>query len=55
LAGELAFDRERLVAWATAQAVLGAWWSVEDHGRGWESGITQAELMVEITRGGSGR
>ncbi len=54
LAEELGFDRERLLAWALAQAVLGAWWSVEDHGHGWEWGIAEARLMAEVTRDGSG-
>ena len=45
LAEELDFDRARLVGWGVAQAVLSAWWSVEDHGHGWESAIACAELL----------
>jgi streptomycin 6-kinase len=48
LAEELSFDRKRLRAWAIAQAVLSAWWSLEDHGHGWESGIAFAELLSAI-------
>jgi streptomycin 6-kinase len=48
LADELGFDRARLRGWALAQAVLSAWWSIEDHGRGWEYGIACAELLAGI-------
>ena len=47
LAEELRFDRERLRSWALAQAVLSAWWSLEDHGRGWEWAISCAELLSQ--------
>ncbi len=47
LAEELGFDRERLVGWGVAQAVLSAWWSFEDHGHGWEPGIALAEILAE--------
>jgi streptomycin 6-kinase len=43
---ELGIDRERLRAWGFAQAVLSAWWSVEDSGYGWEGAITIAEALV---------
>jgi len=45
LAEALGFDRERLRAWGFAQAVLSAWWSLEDHGHGWEGAIACAELL----------
>jgi streptomycin 6-kinase len=45
LSDELGFDRARVRGWALAQAVLSAWWSYEDHGRGWEFAITCAELL----------
>lgn len=48
LAEELGFDRERLLGWGLAQAVLAAWWSFEDHGHGWESGIACAELLAAL-------
>ena len=44
---ELGFDRERLRSWGIAQAVLSAWWSIEDHGYGWEEAIRFAELLAE--------
>jgi streptomycin 6-kinase len=48
LAEELGFDRARLRGWGLAQAVLSAWWSFEDHGHGWEWGLTCAELLAEM-------
>ncbi|MCJ7533681.1 MAG: aminoglycoside phosphotransferase family protein [Anaerolineales bacterium] len=44
-AEELGFDRQRLRAWGLAQAVLSAWWSIEDHGYGWEQAMACAELL----------
>jgi hypothetical protein len=29
--------------------MLSAWWTVEDHGQGWEETIACAELLAEIT------
>ena len=48
LAGDLGFERTRLVGWGLAQAVLSAWWSFEDHGHGWESAIACAELLAGL-------
>lgn len=45
LAEELGLDRERLRGWGMAQAVLSAWWSIEDHGYGWEPAIACAEVL----------
>ncbi len=50
LAEALGFDRERLLGWGLAQAVLSAWWSFEDHGHGWESGIACAELLAALEK-----
>jgi len=44
----LGFDRQRLIGWGVAQAVLSAWWSIEDHGHGWEASIRCAELLAEL-------
>ena len=41
----LGVDRERVVAYAFATSVLSAWWSLEDHGRGWERAVAVAELL----------
>ena len=48
LAEELGFDRERVVSWGLAQAVLAAWWTFEDHGRGWDHWIARAELLSRL-------
>jgi len=45
---ELGIDRARLRGWALAQAVLSAWWSLEDRGHGWEPMIALAELIWAI-------
>lgn len=47
-AEELALDRTRLLGWAISQAVLSACWSVEDHGHGWQYGITCAEWLRKL-------
>jgi streptomycin 6-kinase len=44
----LSLDRQRLAGWGAAQAVLSAWWSYEDHGHGWETAVTCAELLAEL-------
>lgn len=48
LAGELGIDRERILGWGMAQAVLSAWWSIEDHGYGWEPAVTCAEILASL-------
>ncbi|MBI3242695.1 MAG: phosphotransferase [Chloroflexi bacterium] len=48
LAEELGFDRQRILGWGVAQAVLSAWWSIEDHGHGWEEAMVCAELLTEL-------
>ena len=45
LAEVLGFDRERIFGWGIAQAVLSAWWSIEDHGHGWEPAIIYAKSL----------
>jgi streptomycin 6-kinase len=48
LAAELGFDWERIRGWALAQAVLSAWWSIEDHGYGWEDAMAYAEILAGL-------
>jgi streptomycin 6-kinase len=48
LSDQLELDRMRVRDWALAQAVLAAWWALEDHGRGWEPWITCAELLYQL-------
>lgn len=47
-AAELGFERVRVRGWALAQAVLSAWWSMEDHGYGWEPMVGLAELIAAM-------
>lgn len=48
MAEQLGFDAQRLRDWGIAQAVLSAWWSLEDHGHGWEWAIACAEVLAAI-------
>ncbi len=48
LADELGFDRQRLLGWGMAQAVLSAWWGVEDHGSVWEEALHCAEVLAGL-------
>jgi len=48
LAEVLEIDRSRILAWSFAQAVLSAWWSVEDHGHGWEGAIEIARQIATL-------
>ncbi|HEY7984243.1 MAG TPA: aminoglycoside phosphotransferase family protein [Ktedonobacterales bacterium] len=48
LAAELSLDRARVRGWGLAQAVLSAWWSIEDAGAGWEFAIAVAELLAAV-------
>jgi len=45
---QLELDRQRIVKWGIAQAVLSAWWSFEDHGEGWEPALILAELLETL-------
>jgi streptomycin 6-kinase len=51
LAEELALDRERIIGWGLAQAVLSGWWSFEDHGEGWEAALICAEQLAALGPG----
>ena len=48
LAHELELDRGRIVGWGFAQALLSAWWSLEDHGSGWEPAIACAHVLAHL-------
>jgi streptomycin 6-kinase len=41
----LSCDLREVTAWAIAHSVLSAWWSYEDHGCGWETGIARASAL----------
>ena len=48
LAEHLGFNRDRMLAWSMAQAVLSAWWSYEDHGSGWEPVMAWADILARV-------
>lgn len=48
LSEELAFPRERLRGWAFAQAVLAAFWGLEDSGRVWDEALAFARLLGDL-------
>jgi streptomycin 6-kinase len=48
LSGELGLDRARVRAWGLAQAVLAAYWGLEDGGRVWAEALAFARLLAEI-------
>ena len=47
LSGELGLDLARIRAWGLAQAVLAAYWSLEDGGQVWEEALSFANLLAE--------
>ena len=47
-AEELTLERQRLLGWGIAQAVLSGWWSYEDHGHGWEPAVACAEILASL-------
>jgi streptomycin 6-kinase len=48
LASELGFDHSRILGWGLAQAILAAWWCIEDHDGEWEGFIHCVELLDEV-------
>ncbi|HWS89492.1 MAG TPA: aminoglycoside phosphotransferase family protein [Pyrinomonadaceae bacterium] len=46
LSDELGFERARVRGWGLAQAVLSAWWSIEDEGELGEHGYAAAEILA---------
>jgi streptomycin 6-kinase len=48
LAELLDCDRQRLIGWGVAQAVLSAWWDIADHISGWEPVIACAEHLATL-------
>lgn len=47
----LDLDRQRLMGWGMAQAVLSGWWSYEDEGYGWEDVLVCADVLAELMKG----
>lgn len=50
LAERLEIDRERLLGWGQAGAVLSAWWSYEDHGRVDPISLAVARALLGLER-----
>jgi streptomycin 6-kinase len=48
LSAELGLDRQRLLEWALAQAVLSAWWCVEDRVPCMEGALACADLLAGL-------
>jgi streptomycin 6-kinase len=48
LTEELGLDRARVRGWGVSQAVLAAYWGLEDSGRVWEEALVFAGLLSEI-------
>jgi streptomycin 6-kinase len=48
LAEELSLDRQRLLMWGTAQAVLSAWWNYEDFQGGYEWALECARILLHL-------
>jgi streptomycin 6-kinase len=46
LSGELGLDRDRIRVWGLAQAVLAAYWGLEDGGRVWGEALAFARLLA---------
>ena len=51
LAEELVLDLARVRGWAVAQAVLSAWWCLEDNSDDWPSAVADAEHLAAIRVG----
>jgi len=43
----LGFERERIIEWSLAHAILSAWWGIEDR-TGWEYSMRFAEMIADI-------
>ena len=43
----LGFERERILEWSLAHAVLSAWWGIEDN-TGWDFALQFAEMLTGI-------
>lgn len=44
----LGFDRQRMLLWSLAQAVLSAWWAMEDEGDFWQQGMRCAQVLYDL-------
>lgn len=49
LSEQLGFDRDRILAWGAAQAVLAAWWSYLENQEEWKSWLEVAKIIYKIS------
>lgn len=49
LSEALGMDPDAVLVWAHAQAMLSAWWTIEDHGTGADPTVKYASHLMEIT------
>lgn len=54
LVEELGLDRQRLLAWSQAHAILSAWWCIESHMDCMEGALLRAELTGRVIRSEQG-
>jgi streptomycin 6-kinase len=48
---ELGFAKDRMLSWGIAQAVLSAWWSIEDSATDWHLQCACAEILAGLLAG----
>ena len=44
----LGCDRQRVLGWGFVQAVLSAWWMIEDHEANWQPDLAMAEVLASL-------
>jgi streptomycin 6-kinase len=49
-AEQLRMDPQRIVRWVFVQAVLGAWWTIEDGGVDWDASMLAAGVLLSLVR-----
>jgi streptomycin 6-kinase len=48
LTEELGFDREKMLGWSIAQALLSAWWHLEDRTSGLDYALGCARILAGL-------
>jgi streptomycin 6-kinase len=48
---ELGFAEDRMLSWGVAQAVLSAWWTLEDSATGWQRPCACAQVLANLLAG----
>jgi streptomycin 6-kinase len=49
-AEQLKMDPQRIARWAFVQAVLGAWWTIEDGGVDWGASMSAAGVLLLLVK-----